>query len=139
MTPPAGFDPRQAKPKLDHNMNNIRLRNKRTGLYYVEGKHFSGTESEASIYEFNSPCHLVIKYTYGPENMEVVEVSSLRRVTMRRDGIEKIEKISFGNTGRNIYGESARGHWVVKGYKKNGLFKRSLLELKAALNATTAQ
>ena len=47
----------------------IRLRNKITGLYYVEGKNFVGTESEASIYELNGPSHLVIAHTFN--NVEV--------------------------------------------------------------------
>lgn len=121
----------------------IRLRNKITGLYYVKGKHFSGTESEATLIERNSPSHLVIRYTYtipgGEDNIEEVEVSLLRRVTKRKDGIEKIEILSSGVTGRNIHGEAASGHWVVKGYKKDGIFKRTLKELKEELKATALE
>lgn len=115
----------------------IRLRNKLTGLFYVEGKNFSGTESEATVIERNSPSHLVIRYTYTmpgmEDNIEEVEVSLLRRVTKRKDGIEKIERLSFGDTGRNIHGEAARGHWIVKGYKKDGKFSLTLRGLKAKL------
>jgi hypothetical protein len=93
--------------------------------------------------ERNSPSHLVIRYTYTApgmdNNLEEVEVSLLRRVTKRKDGIEKIEKLSFGDTGRNIHGEAARGHWIVKGYKKDGVFKRTLKELKDALNKAKAE
>jgi hypothetical protein len=134
--------PRQPKTKMK-TTTTIRLRNKLTGLYYVEGKHFSGTESEATMIERNSPSHLVIRYTYTApgmdDNMEEVEASLLRRVTKRKDGIEKIEKLSFGDTGRNIHGEAARGHWVVKGYKKDGVFKRTLKDLKESLNKAKAE
>ena len=110
----------------------VRLRNKLTGLYYVEGKkNFSGTESDAAICKLNSPYYLAVKYTF--ENVQAVEVSCRRRVTKRKDGIEKIELLSFGSTGRNFYGEPARGHWVVKGYKKDCVFRTKLKDLRAEL------
>jgi hypothetical protein len=65
----------------------IKLRNKLTGLYYVEGKAFTGTESEASIYDMNSPSHLVINHTFDnvedaiiTESKMEVALNKIRRI-----------------------------------------------------------
>lgn len=56
-----------------------------------------------------------------------------RRYTMRRDGVERVEIFTFGNTGRTIHGEAAAGHFKPHGYRKDGKFSRTFKGLKAKL------
>ena len=56
-----------------------------------------------------------------------------RRYTTRRDGVEKVEVFTFGNTGKTIHGESAAGHFKPLGFRKGKVFSRTFKGLKAKL------
>lgn len=63
----------------------------------------------------------------------IKDESGLVRRSVRGDGTMRIEFLSFGSTGRNIYGEPARGHWKLRGYSKDGKFGRTLKKLSIKL------
>lgn len=56
-----------------------------------------------------------------------------RRYTIRKDGTEKVEIFTFGNTGKTIYGTPARGHFKLFGYRKGEVFSRTFKGLKEKL------
>ena len=57
-----------------------------------------------------------------------------RRYTLRPDGAEKVDILTFGATGVTIFGTPARGHFKHHGYRKDGKFSRTLRGLKQKLN-----
>lgn len=68
------------------------------------------------------------------ENSHITRAGNVsERITVRNGGYVKVERISFGNTGRNIHGEPAQGHWKLYGYRKDGKFSRTLAGLKSKL------
>ena len=66
-------------------------------------------------------------------NKTLIKNEPLLRIWRREDGFEKLEIKSFGSTGRNLYGQPARGHWKHWKWRKDGLGRRTLAELKTAL------
>lgn len=124
----------------------IRLRNKLTGLYYVDGNHFSGTESEASVYELNSPSHLVVNHTF--DNVEVVYIEKHEEITgpveyaeytkfrivQISNGVEKLYQLIGPRPYYSAVGKQwTNPTWKLKGYRKNGKFSRTLRGLKAKI------
>jgi hypothetical protein len=165
-----GLFTRQRETRTNHQPTNtmkttttIRLRNKLTGLYYVDGKNFSGTESEANVYEMNSPSHLVINHTF--DNVETVPAKkrglSLKpgavipkddegdremrlakygdstakfHIVPTANGVEKL----FQRVGPRPYYSAAGKQWTqptwkLMGYRKDGKFSRTLRGLKSKL------
>jgi hypothetical protein len=61
------------------------------------------------------------------------EIWPYRRYTVRKDGIEKVEIFTFGNTGKTIHGTAAKGHFKPFGYRKGSVFSRSFKGLKEKL------
>lgn len=61
------------------------------------------------------------------------EIWPYRRYTVRKDGIEKVEIFTTGDTGTTIHGTAAQGHFKPFGYRKDGVFSRTFKGLKAKL------
>jgi hypothetical protein len=61
------------------------------------------------------------------------EIWPYRRYTVRKDGIEKVEIFTMGDTGTTIHGTASMGHFKPFGYRKDGVFSRTFKGLKEKL------
>lgn len=55
-------------------------------------------------------------------------VPGIKRISFKGD-VTKIEVWSTGRTGRTMLGSESVGHWKLRGYKRNGVFARTIREL----------
>ena len=69
------------------------------------------------------------------------EIPYTKRLLLRKDGIVKVERWSFGATGRKYNGQPATGHWKTAGYRSacGKHFAPTLSELTEKMNTNSVK